>query len=128
MPLTDYVAVVSLTSDVAPRDLMAGAAAIQKQVTRDFSPHWGIAATVSVFDDLDSVPSDYYPVVLFGAADELVGRLDFALGPERASQLIDEFDAELLSGIHLNAFTRQPFALVAATDTWTVTSATRCSS
>jgi hypothetical protein len=121
MPLTDYVAVVSLTSAVGPRDLMAGAAAIQKQVTRDFSPHWGIAATVSAFDDLDSVPSDYYPVVLFGDADELVGRLEFALGPERASQLIDEFDGELLSGIHLNAFTRQPFALVAATDTWTVT-------
>jgi hypothetical protein len=121
MPLTDYVALVSLTSDISSRELMLGAAAIDKQVTRDFFPQWGLAATVSAFDDLMSVPSDYHPVVLFGDADDLVGRLEFALGPQRAARLIDEFDRELVSGIHLNAFTRQPFALVVASDTWTVT-------
>jgi hypothetical protein len=121
MPLTDYVALVSLTRDIPSRDLMTGAAAIDKQVTRDFSPQWGITATVSAFDDLTAVPSDYHPVVLFGDADDLVGRLEFALGAQRAAQLIAEFDHELVSGIHLNAFTRQPFALVAASDTWTVT-------
>jgi hypothetical protein len=121
MPLTDYVALVSLTNDIPSKELMVGAAAIDKQVTRDFLPHWGIAATVSAFDDLATVPSDYHPVVLFGDAEDLVGRLEFALGAERAARLIDEFDREMVSGIHLNAFTRQPFALVAASDTWTVT-------
>ena len=67
------------------------------------------------------MPSDYHPVVMFGDADELVGRLEFAIGEEHAAELIDDFERDRLSGLHLNAFTRQPFALVAATDTWSVT-------
>jgi len=40
------------------------AAAIQRQVTRDFAPAWGVHATVDVFPRLESVPADYWPVVL----------------------------------------------------------------
>jgi hypothetical protein len=126
MPLSDYVALVSLTSDITSRELMLGAAAIDKQVTRDFSPTWGLPASVSAFADLQSVPSDYHPVVLFNRPEELAGRLDFALGPERAAQLLDEFDRELVSGLHLNAVTRQPFALVAADENWPVTASHEC--
>jgi hypothetical protein len=121
VPLTDYVALVSLTSDVSPRRLMQAAAAVQKQITRDFTPFWGLRATVNAFDDLRSVPSDYHPVVLFGDPDELMGRLDFAISAEYTAQLIDDFERDRLSGLHLNAFTRQPFALVAASDVWSVT-------
>lgn len=121
MPLTDYVALVSLTSDISNKSLMQAAAAVQKQITRDFTPFWGLRATVDAFEDLASVPSDYHPVVVFGDPDELMGRLDFAIGGEYATQLIDDFERERLSGLHLNAFTRQPFALVAASDAWSVT-------
>jgi hypothetical protein len=121
VPLTDHVALVSLTSYVSTKNLLRAAAAVQKQITRDFMPFWGLPATVDAFEDLESVPSDYHPVVVFGDPDELAGRLDFAIGREYTEQLIDDFERDRLSGLHLNAFTRQPFALVAASDTWSVT-------
>ena len=120
MPLTEYVAVVSLTSEVSSRSLMQATAALQKQVTRDFTPNWGITATVDAFEDLASVPSDYYHVVVFGDPRELADQLEVEIGEERAAALTERFEREGLQGIHLNAFTRQPFALVAASDTWTV--------
>ena len=52
MPLTDYVALVSLTRDIPTRELLQVAAAVQKQMTRDFAPLWGIRATVDAFEDL----------------------------------------------------------------------------
>jgi hypothetical protein len=121
VPLTDHVALVSLTSDIPTRSFLQAAAAVQKQITRDFTPIWGLPATVDVFEDLASVPSDYHPVVLFGDADEVTERLEFAIGEEYAQDLIDDFERDRLTGLHLNAFTRQPFALVAATDAWSVT-------
>jgi hypothetical protein len=121
VPLTDHVALVSLTSDVSTKSFLQATAAVQKQITRDFTPIWGLRATVDAFEDLASVPSDYHPVVLFGDPDELTGRLEFAIGEEYAAQLIDDFERDRLGGLHLNAFTRQPFALVAASDAWSVT-------
>lgn len=49
---------------VDAHELARVAAAIQRQVMRDFAPAWGIDATVDVFPLLDSVPADYWPVVL----------------------------------------------------------------
>ena len=63
MPLTHHIAIVSLTSEVSTRSLLQVTAAIQKQVTRDFAPIWGIPATVDAFGDLLDVPNDYHPVV-----------------------------------------------------------------
>jgi hypothetical protein len=121
VPLTDHVALVSLTRSVSTGSLMQAAAAVQKQITRDFTPFWGLHATVDAFEDLASVPSDYHPVVVFGDAEELMDQLEFAIGEQYAAQLIDDFERDRLSGLHLNAFTRQPFALVEASDTWSVT-------
>jgi hypothetical protein len=120
VPLTDHVAIVSLTSDIPMRSVLQAAAAVQKQITRDFTPFWGLRATVDVFEDLESMPSDYHPVILFGDAEELAGRLDFAVGREYAAQLIDDFERDRMAGLHLNAFTRQPFALVEVNDAWSV--------
>jgi hypothetical protein len=120
VPLTDYVALVSLTSDVPTRNLMQVAAALQKQVTRDFGPIWGLPATVDAFEDLSSVPSDYSPIVVFSDGDELQQRLASDIGEQPALQLIDEFERGWVTGVHLNTFTRQPFALVAASESWTV--------
>jgi hypothetical protein len=99
---------------------MQVAAAVQKQVVRDFAPIWGLQATVDAFEDLASVPSDYYQVLVFGDPDELRSGLQSAVGDQHAARLIDDFRHDRVGGIHLNAFTRQPFALVAATDMWTV--------
>jgi hypothetical protein len=121
VPFIDHVAIVSLTSEVSLKSLLAVSAAVQKQVTRDFTPIWGLPATVDAFDDLAAVPSDYHPVVLFGDPEELIGRVEASVGPEGAAELIDDFERGTLGGVHLNAFTRQPFALVQASDAWTVT-------
>jgi hypothetical protein len=123
VPFIDHVAIVSLTSEVSIQSLLTASAAVQKQVTRDFTPIWGLPATVDAFDDLSSVPSDYHPVVLFADAQELIGRIESSVGPAAAAELVDDFERGGLSGLHLNAFTRQPFALVQASadEPWTVT-------
>jgi hypothetical protein len=59
-------------------------------------------------------------VVLFGDPDELLDRLGFEIGNLRAARLVEEFQGGRVGGIHLNAFTRQPFALVALADGWSV--------
>jgi hypothetical protein len=120
VPHIDNIALVSLTDDVPARDVMQVAAAVQKQVTRDFAPAWDLSATVNPFADLLTVPADYLVVVVFGDPDELAGRLEVSVGTEHAASLIELFRTQQLSGIHLNAFTRQPFALVEAGDGWEV--------
>ena len=43
MPLTDHIALVSLTREVSDAALSCRpTAAIQKQITRDFMPYWGL--------------------------------------------------------------------------------------
>jgi hypothetical protein len=49
---------------LAPADLERVAAAIQVQVSRDFSPIWGIDATIGAFPSLEQVPFGYWPVIL----------------------------------------------------------------
>jgi hypothetical protein len=120
VPLTDHLAVVSMTDVISHRDLLVVTAAIQKQLTRDFIPIWGLPATVNAFEDLESAPSDYHPVVIFTDSDELVGRLTRLIGEERTAALVQQFEEHRLSGIHLNAVTRQPFAIVMASDAWSI--------
>jgi hypothetical protein len=126
MPLTEYVALVSLTREITSGNLMQVAAAVQKQVTRDFAPLWGLRAVVDAFEELKDVPSDYHPVVLFGDPDELIGRLEFEIGDVNAARLVEQFEGNRLGGIHLNAFTRQPFALITVSDEWSVTASHEC--
>jgi hypothetical protein len=62
--LNAHVALVSETSHVSFKRLSSVAAALQKQVTRDFGPLWNVHATVDAFDALESVPVDYWPVII----------------------------------------------------------------
>jgi len=121
MPLPEHVAIVSLTKEVPLPDLLQVAAAVQKQVTRDFSPLWGIDATVDAFADLYSVPSDYRHVVLFGAVSELPNRLRGLLGKQQAEGLLEAIGSGEIEGLHLTALTRQPFSLVSAAGAWPLT-------
>jgi hypothetical protein len=117
--LAVHVALVSLTDAIRPRELQQAGAAVQKQLVRDFLPVWGLRATLDTFADLASVPNDYLQVLMFSDPEELRS-LDQKVGPEHAARLIDSFERGMLTGLHLNGFTREPFALVRATDAWTV--------
>lgn len=58
------VALVSEVPDVEISELTRVAAAIQKQVMRDFSPIWEISASVAAFAAVQDVPVDYWIVTL----------------------------------------------------------------
>jgi hypothetical protein len=62
--LTPHVALVPDSPSVTLAAVSSVAAAIQKQVTRDFGPLWGISATVDAFEKLEAVPVDYWPVIM----------------------------------------------------------------
>jgi hypothetical protein len=62
--LTPHVALVPDSPSISLADVSSVAAAIQKQVTRDFGPLWQISATVDAFEKLEAVPIDYWPVIV----------------------------------------------------------------
>ncbi len=95
--LPHQVALVSDTTTVGFTDVSSVAAALQKQATRDFGPIWQVNATVSAFDALESVPVDYWPVILR-----------------------DDIDQPGAAGYHTDD-NGQPFSLVQADDQWQLT-------
>lgn len=95
--LPHQVALVSETSTVTFADVSAVAAALQKQATRDFAPVWQVSATVSAFDALETVPVDYWPVIIR-----------------------DDINQPGAAGYHTDD-NGQPFALVQADDQWQLT-------
>jgi hypothetical protein len=74
-----HVALVSESEGVEPGELAEVAAAVQKQVLRDFGPLWQVQATVDAFPRLQDVPEGYWRAVV---ADELNER---SIGFHRAS-------------------------------------------
>jgi hypothetical protein len=92
-----HVALVSQSSTVSLGALTKMSAALQKQVVRDFAPLWNVRATVSAFETLDDVPTDYWPIII-----------------------MDDIQTPGAAGVHEDDH-GQPFALVEATDTWSLT-------
>ena len=97
--LPHHVALVSDSPAVPFSDVFAVAAALQKQATRDFAPLWKVNATVSAFDALESVPVDYWPVIV-----------------------TDNIDQPGAAGYHTDDH-GQPFSLVQADAQWQLTAA-----
>ncbi len=95
--LTPHVALVSDSPTISLDQVVAVSAALQKQVTRDFGPLWGVNATVDAFDKLESVPIDYWPVILR-----------------------DDIQMPGAAGYHTDDL-GQPFSLVQADDSWPLT-------
>lgn len=58
------VALVSEVPDVELPELSRVAAAIQKQVMRDFSPIWDVSASLAAFAEVQEIPLDYWIVTL----------------------------------------------------------------
>jgi hypothetical protein len=92
-----HVALVSESAVVTFDQLSTVSAALNKQVTRDFGPLWNVQATVDAFDKLESVPVDYWPVILQ-----------------------DDIQTPGAAGYHLDN-NGQPFSLVQVDDTWSLT-------
>jgi hypothetical protein len=97
-----YVALVCETDSVPAREFARVAAALDKQVTRDFGPIWGIPATVDPVFNLDDIPVGYWPIVLVEDIDESNG-----------------------FGYHADHY-GQPYALVALTDSWSLSASHEC--
>lgn len=97
-----HVAIVSQSAAVPLDMLTPVAAAIQKQVTRDFGPIWNIAATVDAFSGLDQVPIGYWTIVI---------RDDIGSDNE---------------GFHRKGSDGQPFALVRPSTNWTINVSHEC--
>ncbi|PYX07755.1 MAG: hypothetical protein DMG88_13130 [Acidobacteria bacterium] len=100
--LLRHVAIVSESDNVNAADVSIAAAAIQKQVTRDFGPIWEIDATVDGFDALEDVPIDYWPVIIE-----------------------DNINEPGAAGVHKDD-NGQPFALVQASEGWQLTTSHEC--
>jgi hypothetical protein len=95
--LVANIGLVSETSVVDLSQISAVAAALQKQVSRDFGPLWQVEATIGAFDRLESVPVDYWPVIVR-----------------------DDIDQPGAAGFHTDDH-GQPFSLVQADVDWALT-------
>ncbi len=100
--LLSQVALVSETSEISASELTRVAAALQKQVTRDFSPIWGVPSTVDAFTRLEDVPIGYWPIIV--------------------SKNTHDSGA---AGVHLDKH-GQPFALVHYSPSWSLTASHEC--
>ncbi len=83
------VALVSDTTQVGCRQLSVVAAALQKQVMRDFEPLWHIRATVDSFDSLDDIPLGYWPVIV---VDDVPGAAGVHLDRNGQPLALAEYD------------------------------------
>ena len=95
---------IALTTDgsikVALSELTRVAAAIAKQVLRDFGPIWNVQATVDAFASLDDVPLDYWPLIV-------------------------QKDVQGAAGYHEDD-NGQPFALIEFEPEWSLTASHEC--
>ena len=97
------VALVSQSKSVPAKDVSLVSAALQKQATRDFGPIWDVQATVDAFDTLADVPLGYWSMIIRD----------------------DVRQKQQAEGIHLDK-DGQPFALIQAADTWSITASHEC--
>jgi len=74
--LVRHVALVVEKSKVKPSEVSRVAAALQKQVTRDFAPIWEVRATVDSFTRLEDVPIGYWPVIVMDDVEDAAGYHD----------------------------------------------------
>lgn len=96
MDLIRHIALVADAPSVPLDYVERTAAAVQKQITRDFGPVWGSYALVDTFASFDDVPSVYWPIFIEEALE----------------------DGEV--GIHRDR-RGQPYARLRAGDLWSIT-------
>jgi hypothetical protein len=92
-----HVGLVSQSKTISAQAVMQTAAALQKQVIRDYAAIWKVNATVSAFAALGDMPNGYWPVIV-----------------------MDNIHTAGASGVHQDK-NGQPYALVEASDSWSLT-------
>jgi hypothetical protein len=91
------LALVSEVTSIPTSDLTTVAAALQKQVQRDFAPIWNVEATVSVFISLNDLPVGTWPIII-----------------------VDSLPDPRVGGFHTTR-RGQPFAVVRLSANWPMT-------
>jgi hypothetical protein len=92
------IAVINQSKHLDAGAVARAAAAVQQQVTADFSRVWNVSATVAAFPSLKDMPDDFWPVVV--------------------RDILETGDL----GAHLTEAGDKPFALVAFSGShWTIT-------
>jgi hypothetical protein len=91
MALTQQLALVPDGVNIKTSELTRVAAALSKQVQRDFAPVWKVQATVDAFATLEDVPNDYWPVIVSANVEGAAGFHDDENGQPFA---LVEFGAE----------------------------------
>jgi hypothetical protein len=97
-----HIALVAETREIPASELTSVAAALQKQVMRDFSPIWEVQGTVDAFPHLEDVPVGYWPIVVS-----------------------DNFHDPDQAGVHLDKH-GQPIALVQHSQSWSLSASHEC--
>src|SRR5262249_12549025 len=100
--LVHQIALLSEVDAVSMDSLASVSAALQRQVTRDFQPIWRIGATVNPYRALESVPLGAWPIII---TDEKIGGA---------------------AGVHNEKANGQPFALIEAGTSWSLTASHEC--
>jgi hypothetical protein len=95
MSVPIHLALIAETAKITPAELASVTGAIQKQLTRDLAPVWGVTATITSFPALEDAPADYLPVLVS-----------------------DDYSIPTL-GLHI-LVDQQPCALIKHTDTWSL--------
>ncbi len=98
--LSRHIALISDTSAVSFADIAHVSTALQKQAMRDLGPIWDVRATVDPIASLERMPLGYWPIII-----------------------VD--DVEDAGGYHTDQ-NGQPYALVEAGDTWSLTASHEC--
>jgi hypothetical protein len=100
--LIQHIALVSEFAAIDASGLARVCAAIQKQITRDLAPAWGISATIDAFPRLEEIPPGYWPIIVTAAG--------LPAG---------------LAGVHSDD-AHQPLAYVEWSEGWSITASHEC--
>ena len=73
MSLPIHLALVCDGVNIPIAEINRVAAALSKQVERDFFPIWKVSATVNAFAALEDVPVDYWPVIIMRDVEDAAG-------------------------------------------------------
>ena len=96
--LTNNLALISQVPDVELPELSRIAAALQKQITRDFTPLWNVSGNIGAFGRIEDVPVDYWTVSLCYSVPEGSGGHRDADG--RPAAFVEWTDGWSLSASH----------------------------
>jgi hypothetical protein len=79
--MLNQLALVSTIGALSAEELAHTAAALQKQILRDFSPAWEVEAVIACFPSIHAVPLGYWPIIVVDDAPSLGVHYDHAGQP-----------------------------------------------